>query len=52
MKVLASTVGETDQSAAQVHQSATDVGAQAQMLRATIDQFLRDASAIDGTRAA
>ena len=52
MKVLASTVGETDQSAAQVHQSATDVGAQAQMLRATIDQFLRDASAIDGTLAA
>ena len=52
MKVLASTVGETDQSAAQVHQSATDVGAQAKMLRATIDQFLRDASAIDGTRAA
>ena len=52
MKVLASTVGETDQSAAQVHQSATDVGAQAQLLRATIDQFLRDAAAIEGAIAA
>ncbi len=52
MKVLASTVGETDQSAAQVHQSATDVGAQAQILRATIDQFLRGAAAIEGAIAA
>ena len=52
MKVLASTVGETDQSAAQVHQSATDVGAQAQVLRATIDQFLRGAAAIESTIAA
>ena len=47
MKILAAAVGETDQSAAQVHQSATDVGAQAQMLRATIDQFLGETAAIE-----
>jgi methyl-accepting chemotaxis protein len=52
MKVLAATVGETDQSAAQVHQSATDVGAQALILRDTIDRFLHDAAAIEGTIAA
>ena len=42
MKRLAAAIGETDQSAAQVHQSATDVGLQAHDLATTIDAFLVD----------
>ena len=46
MRRLAAAIGETDQSAAQVHQSATDVGLQAHDLSATIDGFLADTSVL------
>ena len=48
MKRLAAAIGETDQSAAQVHQSATDVGFQASDLATTIDAFLADTAALRG----
>ncbi len=51
MKRLAAAIGETDQSAAQVHQSATDVGLQAHDLAMTIDTFLADTATLrDGHR--
>ena len=46
MKRLAAAIGETDQSAAQVHQSATDVGLQAHELSMTIDAFLNDTATL------
>ena len=46
MKRLAAAVGETDQSAAQVRQSATDIGHRASDLSYTVDAFLEDAAAI------
>ncbi len=46
MKRLAAAIGETDQSAAQVHQSATDVGLQAHDLATTIDAFLTDTASL------
>ncbi len=53
MKTLAAAIGETDQSAAQVHQSATDVGQQAHDLSTTIDAFLLDTADLrDRTSAA
>ncbi len=50
MKRLAAAIGETDQSAAQVHQSATDVGLQAHDLAATIDAFLADTARLRDSR--
>jgi hypothetical protein len=41
MDGLKAVVGETDQAAAQVHRSATDVAHQAKRLNNTIDGFLR-----------
>ena len=52
MKRLASAVGETDQSAAQVHQSAGDVGLQANDLSTTIERFLKDTAVLRQTYAA
>ena len=46
MKRLAAAIGETDQSAAQVHQSASDVGLQAHELSTTIDGFLTDTASL------
>ena len=46
MKRLAAAVGETDQSAAQVRQSTTDIGHQASDLSQTVDVFLKDATAM------
>jgi methyl-accepting chemotaxis protein len=45
MKGLKSSVAETDQSAAQVYQAASDVTDQARDLNATIEAFLRDVAA-------
>jgi hypothetical protein len=45
MRRLDSAVGETDQSAAQVNQSAIDVADQAKRLHATVDRFLQGVSA-------
>ncbi|MCP8937818.1 methyl-accepting chemotaxis protein [Alsobacter sp. SYSU M60028] len=45
MKELDMVVGETDQSAAQVNQSAMDVAEQAKRLHSTIDRFLEAVSA-------
>ncbi len=45
MKRLAAAVGKTDQSAAQVRRSATDIGLQANDLSETVDLFLVQASA-------
>ncbi len=42
MDELNAAVGETDQSAAQVHQAATDVSLQARHLNDTVDNFLRN----------
>ena len=50
MKRLAAAIGETDQSAAQVHQSATDVGLQAHDLATTVDAFLADTATLRGGR--
>ena len=41
MKQLKMTVGETDQSAAQVHQAADDMAAQSRDLNDAIEDFLR-----------
>ncbi len=45
MRQLDAAVGETDQSAAQVNQSAIDVAEQAKRLHATVDRFLEGVSA-------
>ena len=46
MKRLEASVGETDQSAAQVHQASNDVAQQAEHLNHTIDRFLRDVASV------
>ena len=45
MKQLKMTVGETDQSAAQVHQAADDMALQSRQLNETIEEFLRKVAA-------
>ena len=45
MKQLKAAVGETDQSAAQVHQAASDMAIQAKKLSGTIEDFLRGVAA-------
>jgi methyl-accepting chemotaxis protein len=45
MKQLKATVGETDQSAAQVHQAASDMASQTRDLNETIETFLRRVAA-------
>ena len=40
MRQLRATVGETDQSAAQVHHAASDMSVQTKLLNETIQQFL------------
>ncbi len=46
MKRLEASVGETDQSAAQVHQAASDMAQQTEQLNHTIDRFLKDVASV------